>query len=148
WPVVKGLRLLPKGELLDQEMERLRRRTLFLGRDIVYVCLALWVAAGIVFPVTLHFTAKDLPPEFYVHFFISQTLCGLIAVSYPCFGITFVVLRAIYPAFLPKADLSLDDAKDLDWLNFWLGLALILAGVIPFLSIFLIVVLGSGNKMA
>ena len=150
WPVVKGLRRIQAGNLPAEELQVLRGRSLFIGMGVVIVCLTMWITAGIVFPISMQLTVRDLPTEFFVHFLLSQTLCGLIAVSYPYFSLSYVVMRAIYPAFLANSELTAEDTRQLNQLNFWLGIALILAGVIPFLSIFLILVLGSGtgNKLA
>ncbi|HLW64939.1 MAG TPA: serine/threonine-protein kinase [Gemmataceae bacterium] len=148
WPVVTGLRRLRACKLSTEELQELRGRSLFIGMGIVLICLTMWITAGIVFPISMSLAVRELPTEFYVHFLVSQTLCGLIAVSYPYFLLSFVVMRAVYPAFLVQAELTAEDVRQLNLLNFRLGIALILAGVIPFLCIFLIVVLGSGNKMA
>jgi hypothetical protein len=148
WPVVKGLRRIQAENLPAEELQALRGRSLSIGMGVVIVCLIMWITAGIVFPISMQLTVRDLPTEFFVHFLLSQTLCGLIAVSYPYFSLSYVVMRAIYPAFLANAELTPEDARQLRQVNFWLGIALILAGVIPFLSIFLILVLGSGNKLA
>jgi hypothetical protein len=148
WPVVKGLRRIQSDNLSAEELQALRGRSLSIGMGVVIVCLIMWITAGIVFPISMHLTVHDLPTEFFVHFLLSQTLCGLIAVSYPYFSLSYVVMRAIYPAFLANTELTAEDARQLTQLNFWLGIALILAGVIPFLSIFLILVLGSANKLA
>jgi len=148
WPVARGLRRLRDGELPAEELERLRRRSLFLGLGIVGICVVAWITAGVVFPLSLHLTVPDFPAGFYVHFLASQTLCGLIAVSYPCFVVTFVVLRSMYPAFLGSAELTMEDVNQLNRLNRWLGKFLYAAAAVPFLAMFLIVMLGSGNKMA
>ena len=88
WPVIRGLR---------QIQASLRQRCLRLGTISVTVCIWAWVAAGVIFPVVLHLTVQELPMAFHLHFLASQTLCGLIAVSYPQFGVTFIALRGFLP---------------------------------------------------
>ena len=107
WPVVHGLR---QKTLAPADLGRLRRRCLRMGPGTVLTCLWAWVAAGVIFPVVMHLTVHELPAAFHLHFLVSQTICGLIAVSYPQFGTTFLALRGIYPAFVPTATLSADDS--------------------------------------
>ena len=142
WPVVRGLRRMRTETLPPAELARLRRRTLHLGAGSVLVSLWAWVAAGVIFPVTLHFTVHELPAEFHLHFLASQTLCGLIAVSYPQFGITFLALRCLYPAFLPDATLHAEDVAQLQAMDRSQGWYLVLAASVPMLAVGLLAGLG------
>jgi len=143
WPVARGLR----GASLE-ELPRLRRRCLQLGPGSVLVCLWAWVLAGVIFPVTLHFAGQGLSVNSHLHFFASQTLCGLIAVTYPQFCISFLAVRALYPALLPTAALSTEDSARLRWLDRSLGWFLILAASVPMLAIGLLAIIGSENRPA
>jgi len=142
WPVARGLRHQRRGPLPPAELARLRRRSLHLGPASVLVSLWAWVVAGIIFPVTLHFTIHELPAEFHLHFVASQTLCGLIAVTYPQFGITFLSLRAIYPAFVPDATLHAEDVAQLQAMDRSQGWYLVLAASVPMLAVGLLAGLG------
>src|SRR5207302_3090596 len=104
--------------------------------------------AGVIFPVTLHLTVQRLPPAFHLHFLASQTLCGLIAVSYPLFGITFVAVRAIYPAFWPGGALPPDDVKRLKWTERSLGWSLVVAASVPMMAVGLLAAIGTENYLA
>ena len=142
WPVVRGLRRLRNGDLPPGEFARLRRRTLRLGTASVLVSLWAWVVAGAIFPITLHLTVHELPAEFHLHFLASQTLCGLIAVTYPQFGITYLAVRAIYPAFLPDATLHVEDVDQLRAMDRSQGWYLVLAASVPMLAVGLLAGIG------
>ncbi len=142
WPVVRGLR--PGGVAGD--LKFLRRRCLRLGQISVHVCLWAWVAAGIIFPLSMHFAVHELPASFHLHFIASQTLCGLIAVTYPQFGVTFFALRCFYPKFVTNATLSAEDHAQLRHLEKAQGLYLVLAALIPMLGILLTVGFGADTR--
>ncbi|HKA06948.1 MAG TPA: serine/threonine-protein kinase [Gemmataceae bacterium] len=142
WPVARGLRQLQRGSLPAADLGRLRRRCLNLGPASVLVTLWAWVVAGIIFPVALHFSVHELPAAFHLHFLASQTLCGLIAVTYPQFGITFLALRAIYPAFLPNATLHAEDVSQLQSMDRSQGWYLVLAASVPMLAVGLLAGIG------
>jgi hypothetical protein len=108
-----------------------------------------WVAAGIIFPVTLQLTVPDqVKPGFYLHFLLSQTLFGLIAVTYPQFGVTWLAVRALYPALLSGAALTTDDAVQLRRLERSLGWFLVLAASVPMLAVGLLAWSGSESRPA
>jgi eukaryotic-like serine/threonine-protein kinase len=142
WPVVRGLRRVRSEMLPAPELVRLRRRALQLGPASVLVTLWAWVAAGAIFPITLHLTVHELPAEFHLHFLASQTLCGLIAVTYPQFGITYLAVRAIYPAFLPDATLHVEDVDQLQAMDRSQGWYLVLAASVPMLAVGLLAGIG------
>jgi hypothetical protein len=149
WPVAKGLWRLHDGQTLTpEELAALRRRSLRLGTATAVICLSAWVFAGFVFPIALHLTVRAMRLEFYLHFLASQTLCGLITISYPLFGITAVATRAIYPAFLPGATLPPAEAKQLDRLDRSLNWYLLFAASVPMLAIGLLALNRSGNYLA
>ena len=76
-------------------------------------------------------------------------MCGLIAVLYPMFLMSFLAVRGLYPALLPAAALTPDDTAKLRWLDKSLGVYLILAASVPLLAIGLLaVVVGSENRPA
>jgi hypothetical protein len=63
-----------------------------------------WVAAGIIFPVSIYlFLPKEhgpVLPSFFAHFIFSQTLCGIMSLSIPWLATTAVALKAHYPVLL------------------------------------------------
>ncbi len=70
-----------------------RRRCLILGDAAALVGLAEWLAAGVAFPVLLCAALGPQPAPFFVRFFVSLGLCGLMAAVYSFFGVTFLAVR-------------------------------------------------------
>ena len=117
------------------ELADLRKRCLRFGLASALVAVSAWVVAGVIFPVALGFEVDGLPAEFYLHFVASQTLCGLIAVSYPQFGITFLAVRTLYPALLQTASLTAEDVAQLRSMDRLQGWCLVLAASVPLLAV-------------
>jgi serine/threonine protein kinase len=146
WPVVGGLRRLRRGEELPPaDRQRRRLRCLRLGTGLGVICVAAWVVAGALFPLLLR-----LGPGQFVHFIISQALCGAMAVAYPFFAVNFLAVRYIYPAFLrPEADgPSEADAGALDGLGRAVNLNLALAAMVPLLGVAAVALVGSASQWA
>ncbi|MFC9994845.1 serine/threonine-protein kinase [Nocardia sp. NPDC127526] len=133
WPIARGLR---KGRTYDAAtLARARTDTLQLGKRNVLTCFALWVLAGIVVPVSVTATGNHLPPESYVHFFITQIVCGAIAMAYPYFLVSFYAVRSLYPMFLPHGGLGADDARQLRELDRRSTYFLAIAAAVPLLGV-------------
>ncbi|AYF78697.1 serine/threonine protein kinase [Nocardia yunnanensis] len=131
--VPRGLR---KGREYDPEtLSRARADVLLAGERISSVVFALWVVAGVTFPLALRLTASDLPVRGIVHFLISLVVCGAIAVAYPFFLVTFYLMRCIYPMFLRHGDISAGDAACLHRLGRRCTRYLAVAASIPLLAV-------------
>ena len=148
WPVVRGLPRAKRNELANADLIRLRKRCLRLGPVSVLICLWAWVVAGIVFPVAMHFSVHELPMSVHAHFIASQTLCGLLAVAYPQFGVSFLSLRCLYPAFVRHAALTKDDAAALAVLDRSQSGFLLVAACVPMLAVGLLTGIASENRLA
>jgi hypothetical protein len=140
WPVVRGLR---RG---GGDAAALRWRCLRLGLAAGTICLAGYVLAGIIFPVTLHLTVPQMTLKYNLHFLAAQTLCGLIAFAYPVIIVDFVVLRTMYPAFLPTAELPAADGAQLRRLDRSLNYMLVLAASVPLLAVGVMAAIGSNFR--
>ncbi|QDU31830.1 Serine/threonine-protein kinase PknB [Anatilimnocola aggregata] len=92
------------GTMDPSAVNMARRRVLWWGSCLCWVAAIEWVIAGIVFPTSIHLFLPaefgPVPAKFYIHFVISQTLCGLMSLGLPWLATTWVVLRAHYPALL------------------------------------------------
>lgn len=109
--VPRGLRT---GRRYDpRTLARARTDTLLMGDRIAVVVFALWVIAGLAYPVTLQIIAGGIPATAYVHFLASLIVCGAIAVAYPFFFVSFVAVRYVYPVLLPLGITSNDDDRNL-----------------------------------
>ncbi|RVW07918.1 serine/threonine protein kinase [Prescottella agglutinans] len=131
--VPRGLR---KGRSYDAAaLARARADTLQMGDRIVAVVFALWVVAGIAFPVALQIAAGGLPQGAYVHFLGSQIVCGAVAVAYPFFLVTFYAVRCLYPSLLPHGITSSSDERRLRGLDRRSTLYLAVAASVPLVGV-------------
>jgi hypothetical protein len=74
-----------------------RRRALRLPRwGLALSCLG-WLPGGLLFPLGVSALAGRVNGAVYVHFLVSFTISGLIALTYSVLAIEFVVLRVLYP---------------------------------------------------
>lgn len=105
-PVSAAIRRYRKeGAAMDPATVNIaRRRVLWWGSCLAWVAGIEWILAGIVFPVCIHIFLPaehgPVPASFYLHFVVSQTLCGFMSLSLPWLATTWVTLRAHYPALL------------------------------------------------
>ncbi|WP_245819537.1 serine/threonine-protein kinase [Rhodococcoides yunnanense] len=88
-------------EVPEKQLAHTRADTLLVADRAVAVCLGLWIAAGVAFPVSLQIAAGSVPAQAYVHFIASLVVCGAMATAYPFFLVSLFTIRSIYPSFLP-----------------------------------------------
>jgi serine/threonine protein kinase len=148
-PVAAGLRGLRRGQVPPPERAAaLRRRCLRLGHYAALLGVADWLAAGLAYPVALSAYAGALPVSVYLHFVCSLGLCGLMAAAYPFFAITFLAVRALYPALAEPGTGGVAEAAQLERLSRLLPRYLALAASVPLLGVAVLVLAGSRNELA
>ncbi|MBH0781303.1 serine/threonine-protein kinase [Nocardia bovistercoris] len=131
--VPRGLR---KGRRYDAAtLRRARADALLLGERAVAVPFALWVMAGITFPIALQLSTGEITMGSVVHFLASLLVCGAIAASYPFFLATFYIVRCIYPIFLRHGEISAEDAVWLRNLDRRCNGYLAIAASVPLLAV-------------
>lgn len=116
-------------------LARARADTLLMGDRIVAVVFALWLVAGIAFPVSLQIAAGSIPQGAYVHFLGSQIVCGAVAVAYPFFLVTFYAVRCLYPSLLPHGITSSSDERRLRGLDRRSTMYLAVAASVPLVGV-------------
>jgi hypothetical protein len=118
-----------------------RSRALGLGLVIASFILAGWLISSAVDAITLRALHLDLALPGLLRFFLWSLMCACLAAAYPYFGITYVALRSLYPAFL-QCDLegAVEDEPLLKQLGRWSSVALVLAVLAPLLSIAALIV--------
>ncbi|HBL47894.1 MAG TPA: hypothetical protein DDZ90_31385, partial [Planctomycetaceae bacterium] len=127
---------------------RMQKRCLRLGHYAALICTAEWIIAGIAYPISMHYAIGTLPVTAYIHFLGSLLLCGLIAASYPFFGVTYFSLHSIYPRLIQNSDFtqlapdSYQQLKRLSWVY------LIMAFLVPMLSIASLAMINLDDKIA
>jgi len=131
--VPRGLR---KGRRYDAEtLRKARSDALLLGERAVVIPFALWVLAGLTFPVALQLSTGDITANAVIHFLASILVCGAIAASYPFFLATFYIVRCIYPIFLRHGEISAGDAVRLRALDRRCNGYLAVAASVPLLAV-------------
>lgn len=97
WAALKTFRLLQSktpGEALDGSS-----RVLKFGQFVAIMLLSIWSASGIAFPIAIgEFGGHSV--DFYLHFFLSLALCGIVATTYPYMLITALAVRYFIPALV------------------------------------------------
>ncbi len=141
WPAARAARRADPGA-----PAAVRCRCLVLGDAAAVVSLAEWLTAGVAFPLLLCAALGPQPPSFFLHFFISLGLCGLMAAVYPFFGITFMAIRALLPPLLRNGG-GPELPAALERLRRRTGLYLALAAVAPMLSVAAWAATGSENRL-
>ena len=132
----------------DQKAASLQKRCLKLGHYAALICITEWIIAGVAYPLSMHFAIGTLPITDYFHFLGSLLLCGLIAASYPFFGVTYISLHAIYPRLLQSNEFRQQTPKIFFQLKRLTWIYLIMAFSVPTLSIATLAMINLDDKLA
>lgn len=111
-----------------------RRHALRIGDMVFFVTMGAWSASGIVFPAWIDFTAVELTPMLYAHFFSSHILCGLISGIFCFFLLTLTTVRVYFPRLAQVSQLEAADAEELAALRKRVSFYSFGALVVPFAS--------------
>ena len=118
------------------------KRNLDVGHRGAMICLALWVGAGIAFPLVLTVGGVKLDGWGWLDFIASNLLAGLLSASWAFILIAWFSVRYWYPAILrrsvrrcvPKADTA--DVKRFRW---HVGFYQLVALSVPMLAMVLLI---------
>ncbi|MFD7843017.1 protein kinase [Nocardia sp. NPDC059764] len=126
-PLTVSYRLGRGHEYTPDQLARARADTLLLGERVVWVPFALWLIAGIAWPLALAGAGARLPHTAFAHFFTAQVVCATIALAYPFFLIMVYSVRSLYPQLLARGSVGHEDRRQLAALarrsNFYLAAA-------------------------
>ncbi|MGX1779341.1 serine/threonine-protein kinase [Nocardia brasiliensis] len=126
-PLTVSFRLARGREYSARTLAKARRDTLLLGDWAVLVPFAMWVVAGVAWPLALAASGVSLPPGTFLHFFAAQLVCAAIALAYPFFPAMLFAVRVVYPQLLVRGGVGPGDERQLRNLarrgNFYLGVA-------------------------
>jgi serine/threonine protein kinase len=126
-----------------QEDARARQLVLRLPLWAVLLSCVGWLPGGLLFPLWIDFVAGPIPGDVLLHFLVSFTISGLIALTYSFLAIEYVALRVLYPALWSDAhDLRTVARTELRGQGRRLGWAQLLAVLIPLLAAVLMVGVG------
>jgi eukaryotic-like serine/threonine-protein kinase len=118
---------------IDQDtIDWARRRALRLPIWLLAVAAFGWLPGGFIFPAVIHQLSGEATADLYGHFFASFTISGLIAVAYSLCGVTYAVLRGLYPRLWPRAEAFRETAQqELPPTRWRLWAMILLAAAIP-----------------
>lgn len=136
WKVVGVVRERQSTDEIPAERLRAASRwCLGLGHAAAVIGAVEWTVAGLAYPVAIHLAAGQLGIASYAHFIVSLILCGLVAVSYPFFGITAIALKVLYPQLIGQDFRASADVHLLERLNQRCWFYLVLAVSVPLVAI-------------
>ena len=128
-----------------QDTTAARTRALAMGHIVAVVGIVEWIVAGILYPTLMHLAGEPLQAAHYMHFMASLALCGMIAATYPFFGVAFLSVEAFYPRLLPGEPPGEPDSAALVRLSRRTWGYLILVASMPMLAVVVLVLIGSAH---
>ncbi len=130
---------LARGEKLAAPPSALLvRRCLRLGAATAVISALLWAVSGFVFPTWIRFGTGGTSPisgAQYVHFIVSNMLCGLIAATQSYYVVTFLSVRVCYPWLLEARPADSRELPELANLARLGRIVLGLTVMVPFLAL-------------
>jgi serine/threonine protein kinase len=140
WRLFRTLARLVQGEKVEPPPSSgLARRCLRMGLATAVVSAGLWIASGFVLPLWMRYGAAGAEElsagNFYVHFMLSNLLCGLIAATQSYYVVTFLCVRLCYPWLLKARPADARELAELASLA-WIGrIVLGVTVLVPFLAL-------------
>ncbi len=145
--------LRPALRLIRQRCRNVgeRERGVYVMGRMAEICgavvLGAWLIAGIVYPISLTMMSGTFPLESGVHFLISLTICGLIAVAYPCLLVCGLTANAFVPRLM-QSDPAAVAKVELPRITAALKVSLCLAAVVPMLTVSALSIVTPANRFA
>ncbi len=130
------------------DLRRARRHCLQLGYYTSIIGIALWVLAGVTYPIAIRAAAGEMPMSGHLHFFGSLALCGLVAASYPFFLITWFAVRIIYPFLSQGNAYASEDRRLFQRLGRLSWRFFVCAASVPMVAVTILVTINSGSRLA
>jgi serine/threonine protein kinase len=139
WRMFRTLvRLVRREKVEPPPSPLLVQRCLRLGIATAGVSAVLWCLSGFVLPMWMRYGASgigELSTGFYVHFILSNLLCGLIAATQSYYVVTFLSVRLCYPWLLQARPADTRDLPELGNLARVGRIVLGLTVLAPFLAL-------------
>lgn len=147
WPVLMAVHRRALMQPIESgRLPALRRRSLQLGAWVAVVSAAEWAFSGVVFPLWLQLgSPARMSFEHYVHFLVSQVLCGLMSATLAFFAVTFLVVRAFYPLLVEAEKDEPEAITQLAILSRRTAQAFYIAVGVPFVAILAMTGVDSGG---
>jgi serine/threonine protein kinase len=148
WPVFTAVKPNPPP-IPPGGLRATRSRCLRIAGYLALVVIALWVVSGLVLPVWLAAAQRQTGHTISIgpiaQFFMSQVLCGLIAMTMSYFVLLLLAVRYYYPQLLQREHASRDEVEDVIALSRRIWVCYVIAFSVPFMSIMLLVFIESAK---
>jgi hypothetical protein len=148
WPVFNAVKPNPPP-IPPGGLRSVRARCLRIADYLALVVIALWIVSGLVLPVWLAAAQKQTGHAVsfgpVAQFFMSQVLCGLIAMTMSYFVLLLLSVRYFYPQLLQREHAARDEVEDVIALSRRIWVCYVIAFAVPFLSIMLLVFIESAK---
>jgi serine/threonine protein kinase len=132
-PIIRAWRELREGALPAADyLAWVRRRVLSLPAWAIPLSCVGWFPGAVLFPLYIHWQAGPLRPDAFLHFLISFSISGLIALTYAVFAAQYIAVRILYPHFWSDPqEFHATARKELHSQRLQLWVFQLLAGLIP-----------------
>ncbi|AYF73177.1 serine/threonine protein kinase [Nocardia yunnanensis] len=134
-PLTLSYRLARGHDYGPERLARARSDTLLMAERAVWIPFAMWMIAGIAWPLALQAAGAHLPHNAFWHFFTAQVVCATIALAYPFFLIAVYAMRALYPQLLARGSVGPADRRQLSALARRSNVYLAAAASVPLLGV-------------
>ena len=136
WAAYRVFRLLRSGAPGDAQEGT--TKLLQFGQVIAILLLTIWTVSGIAFPIAIgEFGGHSI--NFYLHFFLSLALCGIVATTYPYMLVTLLGVRYFIPALVRHGIIAGPRRRDLNQTVRRNKIFLMTSILVPMLGIWLVV---------
>jgi eukaryotic-like serine/threonine-protein kinase len=138
-PLTQAMRRYAKKLPIDSGLaQRARETCLRYGNYAAVLGIVLWSISGLVYPMAKHFAGVGTQFGDAMHFISSLALCGLIAASYPFFGVTYLTMCVMYPALVKQATIGTEELEQMVKLHKLTWFYLAVAVAVPMFCVLLL----------
>jgi serine/threonine protein kinase len=148
-PVFRALRAIASQRTYSaDQFTHARRTAVTWSKWGLMLSCAGWLPGGILFPALLDWMAGPVAQQIFLHFAVSFTVSGLIAMTYCYMSLELFALRFVYPQLLAEASEPVKRARDeLSFVQRRLAGVQLLSGSIPLLAAIMLVSVGSAEVL-
>jgi serine/threonine protein kinase len=140
-PATSAVKKLAKGEMVAlAQLRKARQRAMALGDGIAIIGVALWIVAGIAFPIGMDAMTSEFPWQGYFHFVLAMFVSGIISCCVPFLTATWLSVRVFIPTLLANGAPEPDEQRQLMRLSRRSTGYLLASPVAPLLALVLLVI--------
>jgi hypothetical protein len=148
-PVFRAFRAIAgqKTYSADQFTDARRTAVTWSKWGLILSCAG-WLPGGFLFPAVLDWIAGPISRQIYLHFAVSFTVSGLIAMTYCYMSLELYAMRFVYPQLLAEVSKPVQRARnELKSVQWRLVAVQLLSGSIPLIAAIMLLSVGSGEVL-